>query len=85
MAAGSPIEFVDGAAPSGLSFSFVDLASGTDDVVFLNGSDAPIVPTPADGYDPAVRAVVVSLNGTFNTATATAQPSFTLAYRVRLQ
>ncbi|MEM7219573.1 MAG: hypothetical protein AAF515_14490 [Pseudomonadota bacterium] len=82
--AGSPIRFTDGAVASGLSMTFGGLADLGDSVTFLDATDTPIVPTPTDGYDEQVAAVLVQLDGSLASATLALQPSFQLEYRLRL-
>ncbi len=89
-AGGSPIEFIDGAAPngSGLSFTFTSLASTTDDLDFSanGGADGfTYVPIPdAAGFDGSVTDVRVRPQGLFRGAAPGVTPRFTLRMRVRV-
>ncbi len=83
-----PVLFSDGATPSGLSYSFINLGSGADSIAFSNDSGATWVyaPTPdGNGYDANVTNIRVSLSGTFNAAAGPNQPSFSLQFRVRVK
>ncbi|MBI5562575.1 MAG: DUF11 domain-containing protein [Deltaproteobacteria bacterium] len=82
-----PVLFVDGATPSGLTYSFVNLASAADCVGFSNdgGTTWTYTPVPdADGYDAAVTNIAVSLTNSFNAASGGNNPSFSLKFRVRV-
>ncbi|MBN8809336.1 MAG: hypothetical protein J0I47_14025 [Sphingomonas sp.] len=81
-----PIEFLDGSVlgigGSGLTCTFVSLASTSDCVDFsTDGATWTYVPVPdAAGYDANVRAIRVRPATTFNTS-----GSFQLRYRVRIK
>lgn len=85
---GEPFEFIDGGTtgtPSGLSYSFVSLASDADSVEFSRngGSTFDYVPTPdVDGYDGDVNAIRVTFQGAFASG---GSPSLRLRLRVRLR
>jgi trimeric autotransporter adhesin len=82
-ALGNPVEFIDGATPSGLSFSYATSVSYSNQP----GGGAPYnyAPTPdAAGYDAAVTGLRVAPSGTLNGAVGPAQPSFTVRFRVRV-
>jgi len=85
--AGSPIAFIDGATPSGLSLSFIGLGSPADDIEFSNVSGAPYTYTPVDvgGYDSAVTDIRLLTKGTFAASDGTNHPSFTIMFKVRIQ
>lgn len=81
---GDPIEFVDGAVPSGLSYSYAS------NVTFSNqaGGGAPYtyVPVPdAQGYDPAVTGYRINPTGIMNPAIGGNIPSFNIRFRVRIE
>ncbi len=80
----SPVEFIDGAAPSGLLFNYAT------DVRFSNqpGGGAPYsyVPAPdAAGFDPAVTGLRIAPSGVLAPAAGASQPSFSLRFSVRVQ
>ncbi|MEM7278164.1 MAG: hypothetical protein AAF385_08570 [Pseudomonadota bacterium] len=82
--AGDPVEFIDGAISSGLTYNFAA------DVTFSEqpGGGPPFtyVPTPdADGFDPLVTAIRIQLGGSMNGATGTDVPSFSIRMRVRVR
>ncbi len=81
---GGPVEFIDGAPASGLSFN------AATDVSYSNqpGGGAPFNYAPApdgQGYDAAVTGVRIAPSGTMNAAGGAGQPSFTLRLRVRIR
>ena len=82
--AGSPVAFIDGSISSGLSLSFINLASGTDDIEFTTVSGLPPVPD-VDGYDAGVTDLGLLPKGTFAASDGTNHPSFTIMFKVRLQ
>lgn len=85
--AGAPIDFVDGATPSGLTYTFTSLSSTTDDVDFSNdgGATYTYTPTPdADGYDSAVTNIRVNPKGQFDASDGVNNPSFEIRFRVRV-
>lgn len=82
-----PVEFSDGnllgtgLAASGLSYSFVSLASATDGIEFYNGSVWTYTPAPdAHGYDPNVRGFRIATTSNFVAAT-----QFQIRYRVKIR
>lgn len=83
-----PVEFLDGAIipglgllNSGMTCSFVSLASATDCVDFNDGTGWGYVPVPdANGYDAKVRAIRVRPVTNFS-----AGGSFQLRYRVMIK
>jgi uncharacterized repeat protein (TIGR01451 family) len=87
-AGSGPVLFSDGATPSGLSYSFINLGSGADSIAFSNDSGATWTYTPVpdgNGYDANVTNTRVSPSGTFNGAVGPNQPSFNLQFRVRVK
>ena len=86
--AGSPVAFIDGATPSGLSLSFDSLGSTTDDIEFSSVVGAPYNYTPlpdVDDYDAGVTDLRLLLKGTFAASDGTNHPSFRIMFKVRLQ
>ncbi len=82
-----PVVFINGATSSGLSYSFVALGDGGDDVAFSSDAGPAYTygytPTPgADGCDPTVTAVRINPQGVFAADVATPDPSFTVRYWV---
>ena len=86
LGAGSgPVSFQDGSPSSGLTYSFVSLASVTDDLEFSNdgGATYTYAPTPDGlGCDTAVTHFRVNPKGTFAADTGSGAPEFELAFRV---
>lgn len=89
-----PILFTDGAntattAPSGLSYTFTDLSSITDNLAFSgnNGTDYDKSNTVADGNgcDPSVTNIKIPLSGIFNGSNGTNHPTFYVKLRVRIK
>jgi hypothetical protein len=77
-----PVLFTNGTPSSGLTYSFVSLASTTDDVEFSSngGSSWTYVPVPnADGVDPAVTHMRIRPKGVM-----AAGSSFTLLFGYRI-
>jgi uncharacterized repeat protein (TIGR01451 family) len=83
---GGPVQFVDGATASGLTYTFTALGSMTDDVDFsTDGSDWTLVPTPdGNGVDPAVNHLRIRPKGTMG-CNITGAPSFTVDFRTRVE
>ena len=83
-----PVEFLDGAgsSTSGLVFSFLGLASTTDDVEFsTDGVNFSYVPTPdANGFDGAVRFLRVTPSGSFQPPPTATPTEFQVRFRVRV-
>lgn len=80
-----PMEFLNGPVPSGLTYTFISLDSGADDVTFFD-SLGEYVPSPdLDGYDSAVVSFKVNPKGQFAAASGASTPSFTLRFRARLK
>jgi len=80
-----PVAFINGAIPSGLSYSFAGLGNLTDSIDFSsdNGTSWNYAPVAdGNGADTAVTNIRVRLTGTFNAAVGPNQPSFTLRFQV---
>ena len=80
-----PVRFTDGAPASGLAYSFVSLASTTDDIAFSNdgGLTFTYTPTPdASGCDLAVTHIEISPGGAFAADTGSGAPSAAFGFRV---
>lgn len=76
-----PVIFTDGATSSGLTYSYVSLASTTDSISFSNDGGVTYTYTPvpdANGYDASVTNVRIALTGTFAGKTGASAPSLTL-------
>ena len=83
-----PIAFVDGSASSGLSYTFMNLASSTDDVDFSSDGGSTWNYSPVDvgdGTDPAVTDFRVRPKGIFDASTAGGSPSFQLLFQAVVQ
>ena len=81
---GDPIEFVDGAVPSGLGYSYAT------DVAFSNqaGGGPPYNYTPVpdtDGFDPAITGVRINPSGSMNPTVGASVPTFNIRLHVRIQ
>lgn len=83
--AGSPFVFVDGsgANASGLSLDFGSLGDGSDGVTFLNGGGGSMVPN--GDFDPSVAGFNLQFDGAMNGSDGTANPTFTVQYRVLVE
>jgi len=80
-----PVLFEDGTPSSNLGYSFVSLASTTDDLSFSNdnGLAYSYMPTAnADGCDPAVTDFIINPTGEFASDTGSGQPSAAFSFRV---
>jgi len=80
--AGNPVVFVNGATPSGLTFTYATNVSYSS-----TGVSGPWTYTPVpdgSGFDPAVRAVRVMPVGVMSAARGGNNPSFTIQFRVRV-
>ena len=83
-----PIRFVDGSPPSGLSYTFTNLASTTDNVKFSNdgGTSYNYTPSPdVDGVDTNVTNVSITPQGQFLASSGSGNPSFQIKFRVKVQ
>lgn len=81
---GDPVEFVDGATPSGLGYDFATSVSYSSQP----GGGAPYDYTPVpdgDGYDPAVTGLRVAPTGTMAAASGPSEPAFSVRFRVRVE
>ena len=86
-AGSGPVNFIDGAIASGLSYNFISLESNADNVSFSNDNGATFSYTPvadADGVDTNVTHIKISPTGQFSANTATGAPSFTVKFRVKI-
>jgi uncharacterized repeat protein (TIGR01451 family) len=80
-----PVEFEDGTTQSGLTCTFISLASTADDLTFFSSS-GEFTPSPGgDGYDPDVLSIRVDLKGQFDAAAGGSTPGFTLRFRARVK
>ena len=82
-----PVIFTDGSPSSGLSYSFISLASTADSLSFSNnnGTSFTYTPTPdASGFDSAVTQIRVSPTGIFAPKTGGSNPGFLLAMRMQV-
>lgn len=78
---GNPVVFVNGATPSGLTFSYAANVTYSS-----TGASGPWTYTPvpdANGFDPAVRAVRIAPGGSM-AAAGSGNPSFAIQFRVRI-
>jgi len=83
-----PVRFVDGTPASGLSYNFVSLSSGTDNLSFSNdgGVSFNYTPTPdVDGVDSAVTHIKMATLGSFLATSSAGSPNFQFLFRVRVQ
>jgi len=79
-----PVSFTDGSPSSGLAYTFISLASSTDDVDFSsdNGTSWNYAPVPdANGVDAAVTDIRVNPKNAFNANNA----QFTVKLRMRVE
>ena len=82
---GGPVSFSNGSPSSGLTYTYVSLASGTDDLSFSSngGVSFTYVPVPdANGYDSTVTHLRIAPKGIFAGATS-GNPSFSYQFRVK--
>ncbi len=85
-----PVAFADGVEASGLSYTFISLASAADDLEFSDdgGATFSYVPVPdASGFDANVTHLRVNPKGAFAATTALTtpnSPSFSLTFRIRV-
>ena len=83
-----PVEFVDGIPSSDLSYSFVSLASTTDDLAFSDdgGLTYDYVPVAnASGCDPVISNMQIKPKGTFAANTGAGSPSAEFSFRIIVQ
>ena len=79
-----PVQFVDGATSSGLSYTFVALDDITDDVEFSDdgGATFDYAPTPdGDGNDTSVTHIRINPKGALQGNTGSGNPSLQLAIK----
>lgn len=88
-AGSGPVLFTDGATPSGLSYTFIDLASAADSLSFsgdggvsYNKSDTT---ADANQCDSTVTHLKISLGGTFSASDGTNHPSFSVKFKLRVK
>ncbi|MFQ5549416.1 MAG: hypothetical protein ACE5FV_14070 [Woeseia sp.] len=83
-----PVAFVDGATPSGLSYTFTSLGSTTDDVEFSDNNGATWTYTPVDsgdGTDPAVTDIRINPKGSMAGSSGAGDPSIQMLFKVVVQ
>ena len=83
-----PIRFVDGVPSSGLSYTYSNLASATDDISFSNdnGTSFNYTPLPnAEGVDALVTHVKMATQGAFQGNSGSGSPNFKMLFRVKVQ
>ncbi|NOT17561.1 MAG: right-handed parallel beta-helix repeat-containing protein [Sulfuriferula sp.] len=87
VAGSGPIAFIDGTPVSGLSWTYTNLASTTDNVDFSNdgGTTWTYTPVPVAGYDAAVTNIRLKPAGTLNANTGAGNPSYTLQFKVKIK
>ena len=83
-----PVVFVNGTPASGLTYTFISLASAADDVSFSNTGCSPFTsytPVPdVNGFDAAVTCIRVNPKGVFAAASGGSNPNFEARFRVRV-
>ena len=84
------MSFTNGSPSSNLSFNFVSLGDGTDDVAFSNtGPPYSFGYTPvanSAGFDPAVTAIRFNPKGKMAAWSGSgAYPSFSLIFKIRIK
>ncbi len=80
-----PIRFLQGSPSSGLSYTYLGLGDGGDDLEFESGG-APYTPgPPPPDYDPAVDRVWIRPKGVMAGGSPGAAPSFTVILQVRVR
>ena len=85
-----PVLFTDGTPPddSGLSYTFISLDSGADDVDFSNdgGSTYTYSPIPdGNGLDTNVTHMRINPKGTFKAVSGGDIPTFDVRFKVRVE
>ena len=84
-----PVLFSNGTTASGLSYTFTNLASTTDNLAFSDngGTDYDKSNTAPDinGCDSTITNIKIPLSGTFNGSNGTDHPSFNVKFRVRIK
>jgi len=87
-AGSGPISFTNGATSSGLTYSFVSLASTTDSLSFSNNGGTSFAYTPvadANGYDGNITHVRITLTGAFAGKTGATDPSLTMQMLMKVR
>ena len=80
-----PVAFQDGAPTSNLTYTFISLASTTDDLEFSDDGGASFTYTPAAnslGCDPAITHIRILPSGTFPADTGAGSPQAEFTFRV---
>ena len=83
-----PVQFIDGATPSGLTYSFVSLGDTGDDVAFSDDGGATFDYTPipdSNGVDVAVTNIRINPKGIFQGNTGAGDPSMQLGIKAVVQ
>jgi len=83
VAGSGPVAFTNGVPTSGLTYTFISLASAADDVSFSNNGGTSFVYTPtpnANGVDPTVTHIRINPKGIFLPTS-----NFQLQFRVRIK
>ncbi len=83
-----PVQFIDGATASGLSYSFIGLDDATDDVSFSDDGGATFDYEPsvdANGVDLAVTDIRINPKGSLAGSTAAGDPGVELAFKMIVQ
>ncbi len=83
-----PIRFVDGSPPSGLTYTFNNLASNTDNLQFSNNGGASYTYTPSpdgNGVDSSVTNIRVLPQGQLLAPNGNGTPSFQIKFRVKVK
>jgi hypothetical protein len=80
-----PVQFADGSPSSNITYSFIGLSDGTDDVSFSNDAGITFtyspVPGPA-GCDSNVTHIRLNPKGSFAADTGAGSPSAEFSFRV---
>lgn len=87
-AGSGPVLFANGTTASGLSYSFISLASTTDNLSFSSNSASSYGYSPAadaNQCDAAVTHLKISLGGIFRASDGTNHPSFSVKFRVKVK
>ncbi|HEY3487268.1 MAG TPA: hypothetical protein VGL10_04325, partial [Gammaproteobacteria bacterium] len=86
----NPAQFTDGTPVSGLTYTFISLASTTDDIAFSNnGGSSFITPSvDANGFDitvPPINYIRINPKGTLNGEAGAGNPNFSMRFRARVR
>lgn len=85
----NPLQFANGTPTSGLTYTFTNLASTTDDIEFSNNGGATFI-TPvvdAQGFDitaPPVNVIRILPKGAFSGNNGSGNPNFTIRFKMRV-